>query len=226
MEDVPFDPYTRVKIDYSRQNHFLNHRSYSLTMLTPDQKIPHFSINIPNTLTILRILLAPAFVIILLRHQYLYALLIFAAAGVSDGLDGFIAKHYNQRTILGAFLDPIADKVLILSAYICLASLQIVPIWIAVIVISRDVIIGIGVAIFGIFNVRLQVNPSLISKFTTCLQIATVILVLIDPDPRAMAIAKAVLYWATAGFTVASGLHYIYAGVNMLQDALGHEDPD
>jgi len=193
-------------------------------MPTPDQKIPRFSINIPNTLTILRILLAPAFVIVLLRHQYLYALIIFAVAGISDGLDGFIAKHYNQRTVLGAFLDPIADKVLILSAYICMAFLQIVPNWIAVIIISRDIIIALGVAVFGIFNVRFQVKPSLISKITTCLQIATVMVVLFDPAPHAIAMVKSILYWATAGFTVLSGLHYIYSGVSMLQEALGQDE--
>ena len=193
-------------------------------MPTPDPKIPRFSINVPNTLTILRILIAPAFVIVLLRHEYLYALLLFAAAGISDGLDGFIAKHYNQRTVLGAFLDPIADKVLILSAYICLAFLQIVPNWIAVIIISRDVIISLGVAIFGIFNIRFQVKPSLISKATTCLQIATVMLVLLDPDPRALVMAKLTLYWITALFTIVSGLHYIYSGVSMLQEALGKDE--
>jgi len=193
-------------------------------MQTPDQKIPRFSINVPNTLTIIRILLAPAFVIVLLRHQYFYSLIIFAAAGISDGLDGFIAKHYNQRTVLGAFLDPIADKVLILSAYICLAILQIVPNWIAVIVISRDIIIGLGVAVFGIFNVRFQVKPTLISKITTCLQIATVMVVLFDPAPHAMVKTKSILYWSTAGVTIISGLHYIYAGVSMLQDALGKDE--
>jgi len=193
-------------------------------MLTPDQKIPRFSINVPNTLTILRILLAPAFVIVLLRYEYLYALLIFAAAGISDGLDGFIAKHYNQRTILGAFLDPIADKVLILSAYICLAFLQLVPNWIAVIIISRDIIISLGIAIFGIFNIRFRVSPSLISKATTYLQIATVMLVLLDPDAQELVMAKLTLYWITAIFTIVSGLHYIYSGVSMLQEALGHED--
>ena len=193
-------------------------------MPTPDKKIPRFSINIPNTLTILRILLAPTFVIVLLRHQYLYALIIFAVAGISDGLDGFIAKHYNQRTVLGAFLDPIADKVLILSAYICMAFLQIVPNWIAVIILSRDIIIALGVAVFGIFNVRFQVKPSLISKITTCLQIATIMVVLFDPAPHAIAMVKSILYWATAGFTVVSGLHYIYSGVSMLQEALGQDE--
>jgi len=193
-------------------------------MLTPDQKIPRFSINVPNTLTILRILLAPAFVIVLLRHQYFYALIIFAAAGISDGLDGFIAKQYNQKTVLGAFLDPIADKVLILSAYICLSILQIVPNWISVIIIPRDIIIALGVAIFGIFNVRFRVNPSLISKFTTCIQIATVMVVLFDPAPQEMAMAKSILYWTTAGFTIVSGLHYIYSGVSMLQEALGQDE--
>lgn len=179
-----------------------------------------FPINIPNSLTILRILLTPLFVILLLRHEYRYALVVFTAAGVSDGLDGFIAKYFNQRTLLGAFLDPIADKLLITSAYVCLAVLSITPSWLTVIVLSRDVIICLGVAIFGIFHVQFEVKPTLISKTTTVFQILTILLTLIDPDPSALSGIKYLMLWPTAALTILSGLHYIYIGVSILQDAM------
>ncbi|MBT8352055.1 MAG: CDP-alcohol phosphatidyltransferase family protein, partial [Deltaproteobacteria bacterium] len=85
--------------------------------------------NIPNILTLLRILLTPLFVIFLLKHLYSFALIVFTLAGISDGLDGFIARYLNQRTTLGAYLDPIADKLLVTAAYVSLAILNIIPPW-------------------------------------------------------------------------------------------------
>ena len=93
-----------------------------------------------------RILLTPLFVIFLIRGLYVPALFVFTIAAVSDGLDGFIARVFNQRTILGAYLDPIADKLLLSSAFVSLAVLDILPAWLTVIVISRDVIIFMGIA--------------------------------------------------------------------------------
>jgi len=189
-----------------------------------NQRSAAFAINIPNSLTLLRILLTPLFVIFLLNHQYAYALAVFAAAGITDGLDGAIARYRNQRTVLGAFLDPIADKLLIASAFACLAFLEIVPSWLAVIVISRDVLIFLGVAIFGIFHIDFTVRPAMISKFTTCLQLFTAFLVLIDPTHDTMFTAKYILFWVTVCLTILSGLHYLYLGVSILQNALEEEE--
>ena len=182
-----------------------------------------FSINIPNTLTLLRILLTPLFVIFLLKHEYGHALAVFVVAGITDGLDGAVARYRNQRTVLGAFLDPIADKLLIASAFACLAVLRIVPSWLAVIVISRDVVIFLGVAIFGIFHIDFAVRPARISKVTTCLQLLTAFLVLIDPTHDTMFTIKYILYWTTACLTILSGLHYLSLGVSILQQALEEE---
>ncbi len=189
-----------------------------------DRRPPAFAINIPNTLTLLRILLTPLFVIFLLNHEYGLALAVFAAAGVTDGLDGAIARYRNQRTVLGAFLDPIADKLLIASAFGCLAVMRIVPSWLSVIVISRDVIIFLGVAIFGIFHIDFTVRPALISKITTCMQLFTAFLVLIDPTHETMFTVKYVLFWTTVCLTILSGLHYLYLGVSILQHALEEEE--
>ena len=180
-------------------------------------------INVPNTLTIIRILLAPLFVIFLLKKMFVASLLVIAFAGASDGMDGLLARWLNQRTLLGAYLDPIADKLLLLSAFICLAIIKIVPAWLTVIVLTRDVIILLGVAVISIFGIKVRIKPSIVSKCTTLVQIITVIFTLLDLTLLAAPAVLNVLFWATAAFTAASGLHYIFVGMNILQNALADE---
>ena len=174
--------------------------------------------NIPNLITIIRILLTPFFVILLLKDLFGSALLIFAIAGISDALDGFIARYYNQRTALGAYLDPIADKMLLSSAFIGLAVLRIIPGWLTVIVISRDVLICIGIAIFTITEKTYRVSPSIVSKCTTAAQITTIIVTLLNVNISGLIALRGILFWVTAGLTVVSGFHYIYIGMNILQN--------
>lgn len=176
------------------------------------------AINLPNILTLVRLLLTPLFVILLLRDQRNPALLIFCMAGFTDGLDGLIARWFNQRTVLGAYLDPIADKALLMSAFVCLAILEIVPEWLTVIVLSRDILIVIGVAIFTLTEKKFRVRPSLLSKITTAFQIAMVIVSLMEPDMFGIQ-AHRLLLWSTAVVTSVSGFHYIYIGMNILQRA-------
>ena len=116
-------------------------------MREPTSKPSPHAVSIPNILTVLRILLIPLLVIFLIKGLMDHALMVFAVAGVSDGLDGFIARYFNQRTELGAYLDPIADKLLLMSAYVTMAAMALIPAWVAVIVISRDVIIVTGAAV-------------------------------------------------------------------------------
>jgi cardiolipin synthase len=181
--------------------------------------------NIPNLLTIVRILLTPFFVILLIKGLFGFALAIFAIAGISDALDGFIARYYNQRTALGAYLDPIADKILLSSAFIGLAVLKIIPGWLTVIVISRDVLICIGIAIFTITEKKYKVSPSLVSKCTTAAQITTIIVTLLNINISGLITLREVLYWITAGLTTISGFHYIYIGMNILQNHSTRPDP-
>jgi len=176
-------------------------------------------INIPNILTLIRILLVPLFVIYLMKDLFFSALIIFAIAGLSDGLDGFIARYFNQRTELGAYLDPIADKLLIISAFVSLAVMKIIPGWLAVIVISRDVLILLGIAIFSITDITFDIKPSFISKCTTVIQLTTVVFVLLNPAVSGTGMIKYFLYWLTAGLSILSGFHYIYRGMNILQNA-------
>lgn len=184
-------------------------------------KTSDWPINIPNILTLIRILLTPLFVILLLKQQFGYAFLVFAIAGISDALDGFIARVFNQRTIMGAYLDPIADKLLLSSAFVSLAILKIVPSWLAVIVITRDILISIGMAIFAFTNIKVTIKPSLISKCTTAAQLSTICVTLISVHISGLNQLEVGAFWVTATLTTLSGLHYLFLGVNILQAGLG-----
>ena len=176
------------------------------------------SISIPNILTLVRILLTPVFVILLLKDMFSTALLVFAAAGISDGLDGLIARYMNQRTALGSYLDPAADKLLLTSAFISMAVLGIIPAWLMVIVVTRDVVIVLGLAILTLTEKKYEINPTLVSKCTTTIQILTIFVTLYDPSQSRMVLLHSALLWGTAAVTTLSGLHYIYIGMNILQE--------
>ena len=189
-------------------------------------KPPIFAINIPNILTVLRILATPIFVILLQKEMYFTALMLFSLAGISDAVDGFIARYFNQRTVLGAYLDPLADKMLLVAAFASLAILNLIPKWLAVIVISRDVIIVLGIAIFTITQSEYEIKPSLLSKITTFTQIATIVVTLMAQAYTPAAMLQQSLFWVTAAITMFSGLHYLYVGLNILQATLGNTDSD
>jgi len=174
-------------------------------------------LNIPNLLTILRILLTPLLVIFLINERYDLAFVVFAAAGISDGLDGFLARVMKQKTRIGAILDPIADKALLASAYITLAVMGLVPNWLAVTVISRDIIIVFGVLVLLLFQSGIEIHPTIISKLTTLFQLLTVFTVLFATVTH-MDLTRILVccYILTSILTVASGLDYLYKGVMML----------
>ncbi|MCX7634675.1 MAG: CDP-alcohol phosphatidyltransferase family protein, partial [Syntrophales bacterium] len=123
--------------------------------------------NVPNALTVLRILLVPVIVILLMQGSFFKALVLLTISGITDGLDGFLARFLNQQTVLGAYLDPIADKALLMSCFITLAIKHVIPGWLSVIVISRDCIILIGISVLVIMSVPLEIKPSFVSKVTT-----------------------------------------------------------
>jgi cardiolipin synthase len=182
---------------------------------------PKLTINIPNILTVLRILITPVFVILLIRDEHGYALLLFVFAGISDGLDGLIARMFNQRSDLGAVLDPIADKLLLTAAYLSLGILKDIPGWLTVVVISRDVLIVTGIGVLTFSGIHFDIRPSLISKWTTVFQIFTVALGLLEHRFSGAATVWHILCWATAVITVLSGLHYTYLGLHILQTGYG-----
>src|SRR4030042_845952 len=135
--------------------------------------------NLPNLLTLTRVLLIPLFVILIINKYFDWALLTFAVAGITDGLDGLIARLTHQRTELGAYLDPIADKLLLSAAFISLAIIEMIPSWLVVIVITRHLILLVGFLMLHLTNHRPKIKPTLVSKTTTDFQIATVLFALL-----------------------------------------------
>ena len=177
-----------------------------------------FILNLPNILTLVRMLITPIFIICLIKGAYQMALLIFTLAGVTDGLDGLLARLLDQKTTLGAYLDPIADKLLLVSAFVTLAVQQMIPAWLTVVVISRDVLIIIGIAILEVSKVDYQIQPSMVSKCTTVAQLATIFLLLLSIQTTALEHALLPVYWLTTALSIASGLHYVYLGIQIMPD--------
>ncbi len=177
--------------------------------------------NIPNMLTLLRIILVPVFVILLMQGSFSYALLVFVIAGVTDGLDGFLARILKQQTVLGAYLDPLADKALIATAFVALSILDIIPGWLTVIVISRDCIILLGVSVLSLMSVSFEIRPAYVSKATTVLQLLTVFLVLMSISIPGYInhMVIVTLFWITAFFTVVSGFNYIFKGIKIINNS-------
>ena len=173
---------------------------------------------LPNILTITRIVLIPLFLILLLDGMHSEALGVFALGGLTDAFDGAIARRTKQKTVLGSYLDPLADKLLIMSSYVTLAALGFLPVWLAVLVLSRDfvIILGYGV-IFVAVQQKMEVRPSRLGKLNTVLQIVTVLLILLELSGAPLRRALIFFYVLTAATTVASGLHYIHQGMLWFQ---------
>ncbi|HOF06091.1 MAG TPA: CDP-alcohol phosphatidyltransferase family protein [Syntrophales bacterium] len=176
-------------------------------------------VNIPNTLTVLRIIMVPVIVILLMQGDFLKALVLFALSGITDGLDGFLARVLDQQTELGAYLDPIADKALMVSCFVTLSIKHVIPGWLSVIVVSRDCIILIGIAMLAIMSISFQIRPTMISKLTTVFQLLTIFSVLLV---HTLAMAEEYkgllmgLYILTSVLTIASGLNYIFKGIHFI----------
>lgn len=144
--------------------------------------------DIPNLITSLRILLVPPFLWLLLQEHYRMALLLFVIAGVSDALDGFLAKHYGWTSELGGILDPIADKLLLIGALLALGWLNELPAWLVALAIFRDAVIIAGAVSYHLLIERVRGDPLLISKLNTLLQLTLVFAVIVNygvfPLPR------------------------------------------
>ncbi|MEJ2067434.1 MAG: CDP-diacylglycerol--glycerol-3-phosphate 3-phosphatidyltransferase [Deltaproteobacteria bacterium] len=177
--------------------------------------------NVPNTLSILRILSIPVFVIFLLYDRFFVALLIFIGAGITDGLDGLIARVFNQKTAIGAYLDPIADKLMLITSFIVLAILRIIPGWLTVIVISRDVIILLGVLLLQLTSHKVEIKPIFIGKASTVMQLVTIAWALVTQFSMVMKSVFPAIIWVTAGLTALSGLFYIYIGTKYFNELGG-----
>jgi cardiolipin synthase len=179
------------------------------------------SLTIPNLITLTRILLTPLFIILLIQGRYRKALIVFLLAGLSDLADGLIARWWQQKSPLGAYLDPLADKLLMSSSFVTLSIAHQIPPWLTVVVISRDLALGLGVLVLRLADFPLKIQPSRMGKWTAALQVATVLLVLVSRIwfiPPKLLLG---LFWLTGGLTAVSGVHYLYRGLK----AVGHSTP-
>ena len=135
-------------------------------------------LNLPNLITIFRIFMVPLIVWLIITGQYMVAFAVFVIAGMSDGVDGFIAKRFNQATELGAYLDPIADKLLLVSIYVSLGFREILPAWLVILVVSRDILIIGAFLLSWLMDRPVPVTPLMVSKANTTAQIVLAALVL------------------------------------------------
>jgi len=166
--------------------------------------------DIPNAISVVRILLTIPVVYYLLQRDYGTALVLFTVAGVSDGLDGYLAKHYHWQSRLGGLLDPLADKLLLMSSFLVLSATGLIPVWLLMAAICRDLIILGGAMYYNFMVEEVQPAPSLASKLNTLLQILLVILVMLNAGPLPLPqILIDILQWSLLVTIVVSGTHYV-----------------
>ncbi len=179
--------------------------------------------HIPNIITVFRIFLVPLVIWLMLDGRMQSAFLLFIVAGVSDGLDGFLAKRYGWRTELGAYLDPLADKALLVSIYVVLGLFSHLPVWLVIAVVSRDIVIVGAILLSWILARPVPMRPLMISKVNTVGQIMLAAMVLGDLG-FALGLEKLVevMVWVTGGLTVLSAAFYL---VNWLVHMASYEEP-
>ncbi|HMK55761.1 MAG TPA: CDP-alcohol phosphatidyltransferase family protein [Dissulfurispiraceae bacterium] len=172
-------------------------------------------ISLPNVITLARIVLIPVFVTALIYHKYDYALAFFAVAGITDLLDGLLARITDQKTKLGAFLDPLADKFLLLTSFILFSVYGWVPTWLTITVISRDLVVTLGWLLLYLTSHTTGVAPTMTGKAAIASQLLLIAYILLAinlpglPDEAPLASMLIV-----AALTIVSGFQYVYRGLS------------
>lgn len=167
--------------------------------------------DIPNLISVIRIFLTVPVVWLMLEHRFGWVLFLFAIAGISDGLDGFLAKHYGWQSRLGGLLDPLADKVLLVSCFLSLGWLGFLPVWLVLLVILRDLVIVTGALVYNFTIAEVEAEPSLISKFNTLIQILLVLSVVWSHGVFELSrLLLDSLIWLTLLTTLLSGGDYVW----------------
>ena len=181
-------------------------------------------ITIASYVTISRFFLVPLFLYLFLRERYAAALIVAAIAGFTDLLDGFLARHFNMRSRLGSFLDPMADKYLMVLSFLVLAWKERIPLLLTAIVLGKDLIVSLGVMILNLMKIRLYYRPTILSKATTGSQILVLIIAFLEVYlennslPMAaslkhfIAATKTGLIYTTAVLTLSTAAQYIFIG--------------
>lgn len=185
-------------------------------------------ITIPNLLTFLRMGLIPVFAILLIYGHFGWALITFFVAGVSDCIDGFVARRFDQQSELGTILDPIADKLLMTVAFIILSLPSVypphvrhlpIPAWVAPVVIGRDILIVTVALAITLFTDFRKFRPSWLGKASTVVQVSAVLLILIAAVfPSLRGFYLPTVYTTTVAFAVFSGIHYVFFVGRLMRD--------
>jgi cardiolipin synthase len=166
-------------------------------------------VNLPNAITFTRLCAVPAAVWLVLRGNFVVAFWLFAAAGASDAVDGWLARRQGP-SVAGALLDPVADKSLLVAMYVTLAAVHVLPDWLAILVVFRDLVIVGGVLAFSLLGQPVVIRPLLISKLNTVLQILLVAAALLMAGFGVESALMPVLVWAVAATTLGSGAAYVW----------------
>ncbi len=175
-------------------------------------------LNIPNIITFIRIVIIPIFVTALVYRRYDYAMFLFIAAAVSDALDGLLARITKQKTKLGAFLDPLADKSLLVTSFILFSVYDWIPMWLTIIVISRDLIVMLGwLSLYLIYHIT-KVEPTFTGKAAIASQLILIAYTLLSVNTDFIPSLPNAMFLIVAALTAASGLQYIYRGLRQASE--------
>jgi cardiolipin synthase len=172
---------------------------------------------IPNLLTFTRILLTPLLMWFLVHRRLNEALVVFFIAGMTDVLDGFIARLFHQKSKFGAVLDPLADKFLLVSSFLILGRLGLIPWWLVIIAVGRDVVIVLGTSMLFALRFRVEVQPTVLGKLTTLTQLGSVVLALSSSLTLLTPWIYQLVFVLTAALSVATGVQYVRKGISAVQ---------
>jgi cardiolipin synthase len=186
-------------------------------------------ITLPNLLTIIRMALVPLFVSLLFYQKFVLALAVFVFAGITDGLDGLLARRFHQQSPLGRILDPIADKMMLVTSFVVLSMRGVyptplpkhlpIPFWVTITVISRDVFILVGAAAINMVSGFRAFRPSFLGKLSTVVQIAAVAIVLLAAQTRVgSGYYLPTVYMSVFTLTLLSGIHYVFFVSGLLNE--------
>ena len=186
-------------------------------------------VTVPNLLTIFRMVLIPVFVSLLFYQRFVLALTVFVLAGVTDGLDGLLARRFNQKSQLGTILDPIADKLMLVTAFVVLSMSAVfpkplprhlpVPFWVTVAVISRDVFILVGAAAINVVTGFRRFRPSILGKINTTVQIFAITAIMFATSvPYATGYYLPTIYTTVFILAILSGAHYVFFVSKLLNE--------
>lgn len=186
-------------------------------------------VTLPNMLTIVRMVLIPFFVTLVFYQRFVLALITFVVAGITDGLDGLLARRFNQRSQLGTVLDPIADKLMLVTAFVVLSMRSVfpqpipshlpIPFWVTVAVISRDVFIVVGAAAINIMTGFRGFRPSWLGKLNTTVQILSIAIIMFAASvPYATGYYLPTIYATVFALAILSGAHYVFFASKILNE--------